>query len=64
MENPKVKSIDVYSIEERLRKDKSKEGVEVWQYVKALKNVLEKQTQLTNTAIAKVKELSKASAIK
>jgi hypothetical protein len=58
MNDVKVKQIDVYAIEERLRKDKSKEGVEVWQYIKALKNVNERQKELTNKAISKIKELA------
>ncbi len=54
-----VKSIDVYAIEDRLRKDKTKEGIEAWQYVKALKEALKRQQELTGTAINKIKELSK-----
>ncbi|MGN6436892.1 MAG: hypothetical protein ACTHMM_10180 [Agriterribacter sp.] len=54
--NPTVKSIAVYKIEERLRKDKTKEGAEVWQYVTALKNALERQKQLTADAISKLRK--------
>lgn len=54
-----VKQIDVYGIEERLRKDKSKEGIAVWQYVKALKEAMKKQQELTALAINKLKEQAK-----
>jgi ABC-type uncharacterized transport system YnjBCD substrate-binding protein len=53
-----VKSIDVYGIEARLRKDKSKEGKEVWNYVKKLKEALERQQKLTADAIAKLRQNS------
>lgn len=57
--NITVKSIDVYAIEDRLRKDKTKEGKEVWEYVRALKAAHERQKDLTATAIRKIRELSK-----
>ncbi len=51
-----VKQIDVYGIEERLRKDKTKEGVETWNYVKKLKEALVRQQQLTSEAISKLRK--------
>jgi hypothetical protein len=51
-----VKQIDVYGIEARMRKDKSKEGKENWHYVKALKEALTRQQRLTGEAISKVKQ--------
>lgn len=51
-----VKSIDVYGIEARLRKDQSKEGKEIWHYVKALKEALGRQQKLTGEAISKLRE--------
>lgn len=50
-----VKSIDVYKIEDRLRKDKTPEGKETWNYVKKLKEALERQQQLTKLAISKLR---------
>lgn len=50
-----VKSIDVYGIEERLRKDQTKEGKETWNYVKKLKEALERQQKLTAEAISKLR---------
>lgn len=47
-----VKSIDVYGIEERLRKDKDKDTLN---YIKSLKEAYERQRDLTNIAIAKIK---------
>lgn len=49
-----VKSIDVYKIEERLRKDKDLK--DIWQYVKSLKIALDRQKELTNLAISKLKK--------
>jgi len=54
-----VKSIDVYTIEDRMRKDKTKEGKENWKYVCALKEACERQTELTAKAISKIREISK-----
>lgn len=51
-----VKSIDVYAIHERLRKDKSKEGKETWNYVKRLNEALERQKELTGLAISKLRK--------
>lgn len=48
----RVKSIDVYGIEERLRRDKDKDTLN---YIKSLKEALERQQDLTNMAIAKIK---------
>jgi hypothetical protein len=48
----RVKSIDVYGIEERLRQAKDKETL---QYIKALKEAYERQYLLTNDAISKLK---------
>jgi hypothetical protein len=48
----RVKSIDVYGIEERLRKDKDKE---VLNYIRSLKEAYERQCSLTNEAIAKIR---------
>lgn len=53
-----VKSIDVYSIHDRLRKDKSKEGKEVWNYVKKLNEALTSQQRLTGEAISKLRKVS------
>lgn len=53
-----VNSIDVYGIEARLRKDKSKEGKEVWHYVKKLKEALTRQQQLTALVISKLRQES------
>jgi hypothetical protein len=47
-----VKSIDVQTIEERLRKDKDKETL---QYIKALKEALDRQRDITNLAISIIK---------
>lgn len=55
--NPQVKSIDVYGIEERLRKDKDLK--DVWQYVKSLKEALVRQQELTGKVISKLKEVSR-----
>lgn len=53
-----VKSIDVYGIEERLRKDKSQK--DVWQYVQSLKEALKRQQSLTALAIGKLRECAKS----
>lgn len=53
-----VKSIDVYKIEARLKKDTSKDGVETWGYVKALKESYARQGDLVKIAMKKVRELS------
>jgi len=50
-----VECINVYEIEDRLKKDKSKEGKEVWNYVKKLKEALKNQQNLTQLAISKLK---------
>lgn len=47
-----VKQIDDYGIEQRLRESKDKETL---QYIKALKEALKRQQDLTNMAIAKIK---------
>lgn len=52
-----VKSIDVYKIEERLRKDK--DLADVWLYVKRLKEALVRQQELTGKAISKLREQAK-----
>lgn len=52
-----VKSIDVYSIETQLKQNK--ELKDIWQYVKCLKEALERQKLLTNHAISKLKECAK-----
>lgn len=54
-----VRSIDVYGIHERLRKDKSKEGKEVWNYIKRLNEALTRQQELTAHAISKLREYAK-----
>jgi hypothetical protein len=54
-----VKSIDVYGIHDRLRKDKSKEGKEVWNYVNQLNEALKRQQALTGEAIGKLTRVSK-----
>lgn len=48
----KVKSIDVYGIKERLRKDGDKE---VLNFIRALQEALERQELLTRDAISKLK---------
>lgn len=48
----RVKSIDVYGIEKRLRDNKDKETL---QYIKSLKEAYQRQQDLTNMAIAKLK---------
>lgn len=50
-----VKSIDEYSIMERLKKDKTKEAKEVLNYIRKLKEALKRQQDLTNLAISKLK---------
>ena len=55
----RVKSIDVYGIEDRLRKSKSKEDKEVWQYIKSLKEAYQRQQDLTKLAMKKIRELAK-----
>jgi hypothetical protein len=52
-----VKSIDVYGIHERLRKDKTPEGKEVWNYIQKLNEALVRQQKLTAEAIAKLKSM-------
>lgn len=54
-----VKCIDVYAIEARLRADKTKEGKEVWNYVKKLKEALKRQQELTALAISKLRNPEK-----
>lgn len=54
--NIQVKSIDVYGIEEKLRKDKDQK--DVWQYIQSLKKALEGQQRLTNEAISKLRQLA------
>lgn len=49
-----AKSIDVYRIEARLRKDDK----ETWNYINKLKESLAKQQELTGIAIGKIRELS------
>ena len=56
-----VKSIDVYAIHERLKKDKTKEGKETWNYVKQLNEALVRQQKLTGEAISKLRQLSNPS---
>lgn len=56
-----VKSIDVNAIHERLRKDKTKEGKEVWNYVKKLLESLEMQKKLNGHAIEVIKRISNQS---
>lgn len=51
-----VKSINVYGIEDRLRKDQTKEGKETWNYIKKLKESLERQQQLTAETISKLRK--------
>lgn len=53
----KVKQIDVYAIEDKLKKDKSLS--DIWHYVKALKEALVRQQELTGKAISKLREVSK-----
>lgn len=48
----RVKQIDEYGIEQRLREGKDKETL---QYIKALKEALKRQQELTNMAISKIK---------
>lgn len=50
-----VNSLDVHKAEEELKSC----PLIVRQYVKALKNALDRQKDLTNTAISKIRELSK-----
>lgn len=54
-----VKSIDVYGIHDRLRKDKSKEGEETWNYIKRLNEALVNQQKLTAEVISKHTRVSK-----
>lgn len=54
-----VKSIDVYGIEDRLRKSKSKEDKEVLQYIKALKEAYARQGDLVKMCMSKIKSLTK-----
>lgn len=51
-----VKSIDVYGIEDRLRKDKSPEAKEIWQYIKALKESYQRQGDLVKKAMTKIRQ--------
>lgn len=51
-----VKSIDVYGIEDRLRKDKSPEAKETLQYIKALKENYHRQGDLVKKAMTKIRE--------
>ena len=53
-----VKSIDVYGIEDRLRKDKDLK--DIWNYVKALKRALESSQETTRKAIGKLREYAKS----
>jgi len=57
--SPQVKNIDVYAIEARLRADKTKEGKEVWNYVKKLKEALVRQQELTRLSISKLRDSEK-----
>lgn len=52
----KVKQIDVYGIEDRIRKTDK----ETWQYIKALKEALKRQQELTNLAIKKLRDNGRA----
>lgn len=51
---PTVKSIYVYSIEDRLRKSNVKEDKDTWQYIKKLKEAYERQGELTKKAMRKI----------
>lgn len=53
-----VKQIDVYGIEDRLRKSKLPEDKEVLHYINSLKEALKKQRELMAEAITKLVELS------
>jgi hypothetical protein len=50
-----VTGIDVYRIESRLRKSKNPEDKEVLQYIKALKQAYQRQADITNLAISKLR---------
>lgn len=50
-----VKAIDVYGIEERIRKTDK----DCWIYIKRLKEANEREKDLTKLAISKIRELSK-----
>lgn len=54
-----VKSIDVYGIEDRLRKSKLPEDKEVLQYIKALKEAYKRQCDITQLAIKKLRSVTK-----
>lgn len=54
-----VKSIDEFGILERLRKSKDPNDKEVLEYVKALKEALERQRDITKMALAQLREVSK-----
>jgi hypothetical protein len=56
----RVKSIDVYGIEDRLRKSKDPKDKEVLQYIKALKEALKRQQDLTNECISKLRQVGKS----
>jgi hypothetical protein len=51
----RVKSIDVYGIEFRLQRAEDHDSREIWNYVKSLKEALQRQQDLTNQAISKLK---------
>lgn len=55
MKSLQVNSIDEFAIMDRLIKSKDKE---VLQYIRALKEALRRQQDLTTLAISKVKQLS------
>lgn len=56
-----VKCIDVYGIEDRLRKSKDPHDKEVWHYIKKLKESAESWKRLTHHAIKKLRECEKKS---
>lgn len=53
-----LNQFNVHALHERLRKDKTKSGKEIWEYVKKLNESLEKQKELTGLAIKKIKQLT------
>ena len=52
----RVKSIDVYGIEAKVKANP--ELKDVWQYIKSLKEAHERQKDITNKAIGKLREVS------
>jgi hypothetical protein len=51
-----VNSLDVYGLEEKLRKSDDPLVKEAWHYIKQLKEALKRQQELTAKAIQKLRE--------